>query len=105
MKKYRVRIAPIVQEQIRDQILYIADESFGNALDWGRRLDHAIEVLGTLPRRHMVDEPASKKLGVTVRKMVFERTYLIHYVIEEAGAVVRIINFRHGKRMSRRNEP
>ena len=105
MKRYRVIIAPIVQEQIRAQVLYIAQDSIDNALAWEDRLRCTITGIGDLPGSHVVDESASERFGQTVHKLVFEKTYLIHYVVLDDSSTVRIINFRHGARLPRRGEP
>ena len=90
-------IPPIVQEQIRDQIRYIAQDSIHNALAWEDRLRRAIEI-GDMPG-HAIDEDASDRLGFTIRKCVFEKTYLIHYRLSAALTDVEIVNFRHGIRL------
>ncbi|HZZ44678.1 MAG TPA: hypothetical protein VFE58_17210 [Tepidisphaeraceae bacterium] len=104
MKRYRVIVAPIVLEQIRDQMLYIAQDSINNALAWEDRLRAEMKSIGGLGSGHVIDEVASKSMGVTVHKLVFERTYLIHYVVQEKERVIEIINFRHGARLPRRGE-
>jgi hypothetical protein len=35
VKRFKVIIPPFVQEQIRAQVLYIAQDSIDNALEWG----------------------------------------------------------------------
>lgn len=104
MKRYRVILPPTVKQQITAQVLYIAQDSVDHALAWEARLRVAIEAIGDMPG-HAEDEDASARLGYTVRKYVFERTYLIHYRVDEAEGVVRIVNFRHGARLPGRNEP
>ncbi len=105
MKRYRAIIAPIVQEQIRAQVLYIARDSIDHALAWEDRLRAAIKAMSGLPFGYAVDEAATTRIGVTVRKMVFEQTYLVHYLVNEASGTVEIVNFRHGARLPQRGEP
>lgn len=105
MKRYGVVIPPIVQEQIRAQVLHIAQDSIDNALAWEDRLRSAIQSLGRLPGRHPVDEAASDRLGQTVHRLVFEQTYLVHYLVNDELAAIEIVNFRHGARLPRVGEP
>jgi len=53
---------------------------------------------------HAVDEDASGRAGEMIRKIVFEKTYLIHYRVIDAAAAVEIVNFRHGARLPKRGE-
>ena len=48
---------------------------------------------------HAVDDFASVQLGYIVRKLVFEKTYLIHYHIDDIAGLVKVVNFRHGARL------
>ncbi len=104
MKRLTIIIAPNVQEQITDQVLHIAQDSIDNALAWEDRLRVAIEGIGEMPG-YAIDEDASDRLGYQVRKNIFEDTYLIHYCVDEAEGKVRIVNFRHGARLTRTGEP
>ena len=81
MKRYRVIIPLVVQEKIREQVLYIAQDSINNALAWEDRLRKAMQAIGELPGAHAIDEAASQRLGQSIHKLVFERTYLIHYIV------------------------
>ena len=105
MKQFRVIIPPVVQEQIRAEVLYIAADSVDVALAWEDRLRSAINAIGDLPGSHAVDQDAATRIGLTVHKMVFERTYLIHYLVNQDAATVEIVNFRHGARLPRKEEP
>ena len=104
MKRLKVIIAPVVQRQIEAQVLYIAKDSIDNALAWEDRLRIAIENIGTVPG-HAIDEVATLRLGYPIRKSVFERTYLIHYRVDDLKQVVEIVNFRHGTRLPEKGEP
>ena len=99
-----VIIAPVVQEQITAQMLHIAADSVDNALAWEDRLRGAIGKIGDVPG-FAVDEAASDRLGFEVRKFVFEKTYLVHFTVDDDAGVVRVVNFRHGARLPRRGEP
>lgn len=104
MKRLEITIAPSVQKQIIDQTLYIARDSIDNALAWENRLRTEIQEIGSMPG-HAVDEDASSRLGYSVRKAVFENTYLIHHWLDQSAGVVHVINFRHGARLPQRGEP
>ena len=75
-----------------------------NALAWEDRLPAALRGLGEF-HGHAVDEDARERLGGTTQKMVFERTYLVHYEVDKRAGVVTVVNVRHGARRPRRGEP
>ena len=104
MKRWLVDVPPLVENLITAQVLYIAEDSIENALAWEARLDAAVHSLADMPGL-AIDEDASERLGLTIHKLVFEGTYLIHYWLDEAALVVRVIGFRHGARLPRRGEP
>ncbi len=54
---------------------------------------------------YAIDEDASARLSQPIRKIVFEKTYLIHFMVDDAAAIIRIVNFRHGARLPRPDEP
>ena len=98
MKKFQVRVTDLVHLQIDEQVVYIAKDSVDRALAWEERLLAFIDWLGEF-HGHALDEFASEQFGSPVRKVVFEQTYLLHYVIDEGAGVVRVVNFRHGARL------
>lgn len=100
----RVIYAPIVRTQIEEQVLFIARDSIDNALAWEDRLREAIDGLGAF-HGYAVDEDASGRLGRVVRRLVFEHNYLVHYTVDDAAAVILIINMRHAARRPRQGEP
>lgn len=104
MRRRTVVVANRVRRQISDQVLYIAADSIDNALAWEARLDAAIQLLRDVTG-YAVDEDASDRLGYQVHKLVFENTYVFHYVLEDADNVVRVVNFRHGARLPGIGEP
>lgn len=104
MNQWSVTVAPSVWDLITAQVLYIANDSVDNALAWETRLDTAIFKLAEM-HGHAVDEDASQRLGVEVNKLVFERTYLVHYTLDKPARVVHVIGFRHGARRPNPHEP
>lgn len=104
MKRLKVDVSDEVKLQISQQVFHIARDSISNALAWEDRLRSALNSLSDF-YGHATDEEASLRLGEPVHKMVFEKTYLIHYQVNVSVGVVEIINFRHGARLPKTNEP
>ena len=104
MKRLPVHIVPIVWDEIARQVRYIALDSIDNALAWEDRVTATLRGLEDF-HGHAVDQDASEQLGYTVRKLVFERTYLIHYRVDERAEQIRVVGFRHGARLPRDGEP
>jgi plasmid stabilization system protein ParE len=104
MRSRAVEIVGPVEGQVRDQFLYIAENSVDNALAWEERLRTTMAGLGEFAG-DAIDEEASDRVGYRVRKRVFEGSYLIHYRIQEERNTVEVVNFRHGARLPRAGEP
>ena len=51
-----------------------------------------------MPTRYGVDEEQTAAHGTEVRRLVFERTYLLFYTIDEAHLRVTVVRFAHGAR-------
>ncbi len=103
MKRLQVQIAESTLAKIREQTLFIAEDSIENALAWEDRLLAAIEGLGEF-HGHAIDEDACARIGGRIHKMVFENTYLVHYEVNDAARIVEVVNFRHGARQPRMGE-
>ena len=103
MTSLPVIVIPAAELQVAEVVLHIARDSAAKALAWEARLATCITALGDF-HGHAVDEDGSRRAGETVRKVVFERTYLIHYVVEVGVAVV-VVNVRHGARQPAPDEP
>lgn len=99
MKRFSVRVTLETQSQVQSAALYIAAESIDRALAWEARVTLAMASLAEA-RGFAVDEPASAKYSLEVRRYVFERTYLIFYTVDETSGRVDVIEFRHGARQS-----
>ena len=97
MKSRTVVIPQDVQQQIDEQVIFIAHDSIDNALAWEDRVLAAVKNLAQF-HGHATDREMSADLGYSVRKLVFEGTYLIHYHVDEAAGIVRVVQFRHGMR-------
>jgi plasmid stabilization system protein ParE len=104
MRRLAVEILPAVEASICEQVVYIAQDSIDRALAWEVRLRTMIEDLADF-HGHAVDHATSRRLGEEVRKVVFEKTYLVYYRIRKVEGLVEVINVRHGARLPRRNEP
>ncbi len=70
MNPWSVTVAPSVWDLIAAQVVHIAADSVDNALSWEARLDAAMFKPADM-HGHAVDEDASNRLGVEVRKFVF----------------------------------
>jgi plasmid stabilization system protein ParE len=103
VKRLKLKITQLALDQIREQIFYIAQDSVDNALAWEDRLLAALKGLSEF-HGHAIDEDARERLGGTTQKMVFERTYLVHYEVNENAGVVTVVNIRHGARLPRKDE-
>jgi plasmid stabilization system protein ParE len=104
MKRFKVIIAPVALDQIHEQVRYIARDSVDNALAWEDRVLAAIESLKDY-HGHAVDENAAERVGGMTRRMVFEKTYLIHYEVNNEAGIVGVVYFRHGARLPKTHEP
>lgn len=104
MRRFKVILSPTVQKQITEQVMLFAQDSIDNALAWEQRLRDAIMSLSD-GRGHTRDPEASRRVGFSVRRLVFDRTYLVHHVVDSKQGVIRVVNFRHGARMPRKGEP
>ncbi len=51
-----------------------------------------------MPDRNPVDADMTAALNGDVRRLVFERTYLIFYLVDESRQQVTVVAFRHGAR-------
>jgi plasmid stabilization system protein ParE len=99
-----VVIAAEVKWQIEDVMAFIANHSIDNALAWEARVIAAMRALGDF-HGHAVNEEATERLGLELRKFAFEGTYVIHYRVDEAAGQVRVVALRNGARLPRRGEP
>jgi plasmid stabilization system protein ParE len=101
MTQYTVELTDEAWAAIEAQIRFIAVDRQApeNAARWSRRLLQAIDDLELLPHRYPVNEPQTAEHGVEIRRMVFEKTYLIFYTIDEAQHRVVVVSLRHGARL------
>lgn len=104
MKRYRDNVPARVQMLMSQQVMHIALDLLDNALEWETRVRAAVLSLRDNPG-YARDEQASERLGKKVWRLVFERTYLIHFTVDKTNAIVNVIGFRHGARMPGPGEP
>ena len=104
MSRWTVNTPPNVEDLIEEQVLYIARHSVDNALAWEARLRLAVRSLVDTPMLS-IDPDASQRMSRTVRKLTFEKTYLVHYWLDDAASIIRVVGFRHGARLPRPGEP
>lgn len=91
---FAVVLLPVVENQILDQALYIAEDSIDRALEWEQSLRERILSLGELPEAHPISEPESRAFGRDIRKTNFG-DYLIFYRVDEEQQAVYILTFMH----------
>lgn len=99
-----VRVPRDVQTWIFNQVLYIANDSVDNALNWESRIRATLDTLGGF-HGHAVGEDASDRSRRVLRKTVFEGTYLIHYHVDEAAGEIIIAGIRHGAMLPDTDKP
>ena len=104
MKAYTVVTPPEVKRQITGIVLLIADDSIDDAIAGEERLTAALDALADV-HGHAVDEVASVRTGLRLRKATFEKTHLIHYRVDGATATLFVVNVRDGRREPQRGEP
>lgn len=104
MNSYTVRISESAEAGIVEQVLYIARDLIANAARWEQRLTEAIDRLGELSHGYPVEPELTSRLNVETRRMVFEKTYIVSYQVEEADRNVVVVQFRHGARLPDANE-
>lgn len=98
MTRYTVELADEAWRPIEAQIRYIAVEKQApeNASKWVVRLLASIDKLAEMPRRFAVDQEQTQIHGTEVHRMVFERTYLVFYTVDDENHRVNVVSFRHG---------
>ena len=98
MTEYRVEFADEAWQAIEAQVRYIAvaKQAPENASRWVNRLMAAIDALEQIPRRFIVDPDQTRMHGIEVHRMVFERTYLVFYTVDDKRRRVNVVSFRHG---------
>jgi len=74
VRRLKVSVSEDVKLQIREHVLYIAEDSIDNALAWEDRVRAPINHPGDMAG-HGIDEEASRRIGRTVRKFVFEKIF------------------------------
>ena len=100
MTRFTVGFIPESWAAVQAQVRYIADEQHApeNAARWFNRLLATVDSLEFMPERYQVDPAQTAARGTEVRRLVFERTYLLFYVIDHARLQVTIVLFTHGAR-------
>lgn len=94
---YAVILLPVVENQILDQAMYIAEDSLDRALQWEESLRERILSLGDLPNAHPISEPESRAFGRDIRKINFG-DYLIFYRVGDVEQTIYVLAFMHGAR-------
>jgi plasmid stabilization system protein ParE len=100
MKRFAVEITDEAWIEIEAQVRFIAvnRQAPMNAARWSNRLLKAIEDLQWMPRLHTLDEHLTGEHGTNIYRMVFEKSYLVFYTVNEVEGRVTVLSFRHGAR-------
>jgi plasmid stabilization system protein ParE len=105
VQRHTVIVTKMVKAQVVDQMLYISADSIDHAFAWESRILSAMDILGEFPFRFPIDSAAFDRFGQCIRKMIFEKIYLVFCVVNDANQTVHIVNLRHGARLPQRGEP
>lgn len=102
---YRVDLTDEAFAKIRAQARYIADEggSVQNAREWLQRVLDAVDSLEHWPRRCPV-ALENEFFDFEIRMMDVDG-FLLLFMIDDAGGVVRVLNARHGRQLPIRPRP
>ena len=102
MKRYTVHFTDEAWATIQAQVRYIAIESQApeRASRWLARLLDTIDALEKLLKRHLVDKQQTAIHRMDVRRLVFDRKFLVFYTIDDARSHVNVVSFRHGAQRS-----
>lgn len=98
MKTYAVRLTLSAEQEIDEQVRFIAADKPNAATNWLERLSDAISDLGYLPERNPVSESESASEGCEVRKLVFGNYFIYYHIVEKENAV-DVLRFRHAARL------
>lgn len=97
MKRYRVVITPLAEDNIRTAYDWLKSENPAYAEKWLVGIRDKISGLETLPESHAV-APESKACDREIRKLLFGRgtPWRIFFMVE--GSTVHVLHVRHGNR-------
>ncbi len=100
MTQYTTGFAEDAWAAVQAHATHIAvdQQSPVNSARWLARVLDAVRTLQFMPERFAVDQRQSADLGHEVRRLVFERTYLLFYAIDDVRQHVNVVVFRHGAR-------
>lgn len=94
--KYRIRISPLAENDIIQQVYYIAYDkgSPGAALAIERGLRGAIADLGNMPTRYPLDDdPRIAAIGI--RKCLYRQRYRIFFLIDYRNGTIHVLRVLH----------
>ncbi len=88
MKRYRIVVAPLAYEHLRETAAYIRDtlQARDTALRWLDRMENAIDTLSEMPLRNKAipEEPWHSE---GVRRMLEGGFFIYYWVNKDAGSV------------------
>ncbi len=101
MKHFQVVVSPKTHQQISEYAHYIAESSGSNVVAerWANQVYDSIDRLEYFPRRFGLAEEDAHRDYAIHRQIL--GNYLALYTIDDESQIVRVIGFRHGKRLPR----
>ena len=104
MKRYTVSVSPSAADRIADYGAFIAEQSASQTIAqrWVDQVYKTIETLDQIPRRFALAEE-DPHVDCEVRRLLVGN-YLACYTIDDEAKTVRVIGFRHGRRLPRPDE-
>ena len=104
MKHYQVVVSPKTRQQISEYAHHIAESSGSNVVAerWANQVYDVIDRLEYFPRRFGLAEEDSYR-NYAIHRLILGN-YLALYAVDDEARIVRVIGFRHGKRLPRPND-
>lgn len=92
MKTYSIDIPPLIEEKIREQAIYIAEDKPLAALQWYKDIFNQINTLETFPER-CAEASESLYFNYTVRLLLIGNYRILFRIKEDT---IRILEFKGG---------
>ncbi len=104
MTRYKVVVTAEATDRIVEHAEYIATQSgsWQVAEDWVQRVYDVIASLDSMPDRFALAEE-SRRTGGKLRRILIGK-YVANYLVDENDRVVRVVSFRHGAQLPKRED-
>ena len=97
MRRYRVIVTPLAQDDIRDACEWLLAENPVYAEKWLAGMREKILGLNTLPESHAL-APESGAFDREIRQLLYGRGTPWRVFLTVEGTTVRVLHVRHGSR-------